>query len=278
MAHAPRFPIELAVVAILAGTCTTLSCRREEPRCRTIDAQTARPSAKEPALGTSPSSAHDPAAAEPLPSASASAALHPTLETLEVPGDLPALVVRGQGRERMVFLHAACWQGRGHAQAFEQAAANHGLLLVLAGDVACEEAHRTWSLNAQRTHQRIKAALKAAGQDEAAGDVILIGYSLGATMAERLVTRWPDDYTRVILIAGPEIPAERNFDHAKAVVTIACERDRHDLMMQGADRLQKAGIRAKFMILPAAAHGWMGPQAEPVMAEALDWLGQPANP
>jgi hypothetical protein len=65
---------------------------------------------------------------------------------------------------------------------------------------------------------------------------------------------------------------------------MAGERDRQDLMKQGAEVLAKAGIPSTFMVIPQATHGAMGPTPEKTMGDALEWLfaheaprGEPAK-
>jgi hypothetical protein len=53
---------------------------------------------------------------------------------------------------------------------------------------------------------------------------------------------------------------------------MAGSRDRQDRMRAGARAFLAAGIPATYIVLPGAAHGEMGPEAERAMGEALDWL------
>jgi pimeloyl-ACP methyl ester carboxylesterase len=226
-----------------------------------------------------PTQVPDPASDHGAPSSTALASADPApvepvrFELVDVEDDVPVYVLRGaRGPWRMVFLHSACWQGLGHSRAFQNSAAAFGRLIVLPGDVWCDGAYRTWSLNVERTASRIDAALQAGGDPQPPREVILIGYSLGATMAQRLAERWPDRFSRIILIGAPDKPSAHPLRRVRAVLTMAGELDRQDLMKQGALELQHAGVASTFMILPGAAHGWMGPEAEQVMDHALHWL------
>jgi hypothetical protein len=198
----------------------------------------------------------------------------PSLEELEVPGDLPAFVVRGQGPSTMVFLHGWCGSAMFYAHSFRRAAARRGTLVALQGNVPCDSApDRDWSITPERLHERIEAALKAAGLAPERGNAVLIGYSSGALYAEHLAMRWPERYTRVVLIASPEKPAVYRLRHARAVVTIAPEIDVHELPKAGARELNAAGIPATFLVLPGASHGGMGTDPERAMDEALQFVG-----
>lgn len=195
------------------------------------------------------------------------------VEQVEVPGDLPAFVVRGnpEGR-RIAFLHGLCGNPYGYAWSFRNAAARRGTLVAIQGNMPCTGAFRDWSSAPGKVDARIEAAFRAAGDLKPLEDVILIGYSSGGTYAELLAMNRPERYTRLILIANPRKPALFRLRRAKAVVVMAGERDRHDLMKEGLRDLTGAGIPSTFMVLPKATHGEMGPDSERVMAEALDWF------
>jgi hypothetical protein len=101
---------------------------------------------------------------------------------------------------------------------------------------------------------------------------VVIGYSQGALRAEELARRWPERYTRLVLIASPRVASPRGFDRVRSTVMMAGEKDRQDLMKQGARALAKAGIPSTFMVIPEATHGAMGPTPEKTMGDALEWL------
>lgn len=66
-----------------------------------------------------------------------------------VPGDLPALAVRGSKTHRlhMVFVPGMCVHPGGYVLAFQYAAAAHGDLVAVQGDVSCggDDSMRRWS-------------------------------------------------------------------------------------------------------------------------------------
>lgn len=197
----------------------------------------------------------------------------PLLQEVAVAGDLPVFVVRGSGPSTMVFLHGWCGSAMFYAHSFRRAAARRGTLVALQGNVSCDTtADRDWSITPEGLHGRIEAALAACGQSPGQGNAILIGYSSGALYAEHLAMRWPERYTRVILIASPEKPAVYRLRRMRAVVTMAPEIDVHDLPRAGASELNAAGIEAKFLVLPGASHGGMGTDPESAMDEALQFV------
>jgi hypothetical protein len=48
-------------------------------------------------------------------------------------------------------------------------------------------------------------------------------------------------------------------------------------MKAGARAFERAQIPSTYLVLPEAAHGQMGPEAERVMGEALAWLAAHAR-
>jgi hypothetical protein len=48
-------------------------------------------------------------------------------------------------------------------------------------------------------------------------------------------------------------------------------------MREGADALLRAGIPARFFLLPKARHGQYGPEGDRVLGEAFAWLLSPAR-
>jgi len=183
----------------------------------------------------------------------------------------PVFVLRGaKGPRKMVFLHGLCGHGQGYVQAFQYAAARHGVVVAPQGDVLCEGPYRTWSGDVVKIDARITRAFGALGMDEPR-DVAVMGYSLGATLAIRLARKWPERYTRLILIASPAELKTTGLGAVRSAVMMAGELDRKDLMRAGAKTFSSAGIASTFMELPGARHGEMGTQAERVMGEALKW-------
>ncbi len=152
------------------------------------------------------------------------------VEQLEVPGDLPAFIVRGKrGGERIVFVHGLCGNPYAYALSFRHAAARLGTMIAIQGNKSCGPGFRDWSSSPAKVDERIEAAFRASGDASALQDVIVIGYSSGGTFAELLVMRNPQRYSRAILIANPRAPALYRLRSARAVVMMAGERDRHDL-------------------------------------------------
>jgi pimeloyl-ACP methyl ester carboxylesterase len=173
----------------------------------------------------------------------------------------------------MVFLHGHCSHGLGYVQSFQQAAARHGTVVAVQADKACGNgSFRQWTDTPERLDRRIESAFRAAGDTSPLTGLAVVGYSSGAVLAEMLAHKAPERYAHVVLIGGPQKPVEWRLRRTRSNVMLAGERDRQDLMRRGARDLHASGIPSTFFVLPGAKHGQMGPDAEPVMARALDWL------
>jgi pimeloyl-ACP methyl ester carboxylesterase len=213
----------------------------------------------------------------PAASASAPASEGPIrVEPLEGQNP-PVYVLRGtpRGPEKLVFLHGMCGHGLGYAQSFQRTAATIGTLIAPQADVPCGGGPwAKWSKDIAALDARIVTAFRALGQAEPVTDIIVIGYSQGATRAESLAQEFPERYTRLVLMGGPVAAKARGLETLRAAVAMAGDRDRKDLMQASAKTLSAAGVPATFMIIPDAPHGSMGSRPEETMSEVFGWLGE----
>jgi pimeloyl-ACP methyl ester carboxylesterase len=207
------------------------------------------------------------------------------IEEVGVDGDLPVYVVRaaaGTDARRTVFLTGSCTTPLDYLKALRHAAAEHGGIVAVQGDRPCRDGTRRWSPDTIATSTRIHAALHAAGFDEpataatATTATTLVGYSQGAERAEWLAHRFPLEYTRFVLIAGPIVPSRDRLAGARGVVTLAGYGDVRENMANGAKRLRRALIPALYMELPGIQHGLLSPAAGSVVGKAFDWLEENA--
>ena len=198
------------------------------------------------------------------------------------PAQEPAVfVMRGEPRARspIVFLHGMCGHGLGYAQAFQFSAAKKGTLIAPQGDLRCGAGPwAKWSMDLGALDARIEAGFRALGLSGPLIDVLVIGYSQGATRAEALARKWPERYTRLILMGAPEAASASGLSKLRGAVMMAGERDRQDQMRAGLRAFQAAGIPATFQVIPEATHGAMGPVPEKTMGDALDWLWEHQKP
>lgn len=202
------------------------------------------------------------------------------VEALE--GSTPAVyVLRGSplGPEKLVFLHGMCGQGLGYAQSFQRSAAKRGTLVAPQADVPCGDGPwARWSKDTAALHRRITDTFRELGHAEPLRDVIVIGYSQGATRAETLAREYPDVYTRLVLMGGPYAAKASGLETLRAAVAMAGDRDRLDLMKASARTLAAAGVPATFLLIPEATHGSMGAHPEQTMDEMLTWLSEHQRP
>ncbi|GEM_PF-1207692 len=197
------------------------------------------------------------------------------IEVLDPDQQPPTFVMRGQpkGPGRLVFLHGMCGHGLGYAQSFQFSASKWGTLIAPQGDVICGTGPwARWSSNLTTLNDRIDDAFRALGASGPIEEITVIGYSQGATRAEALVRKWPSKYTRLVLMAAPQAPSTQGLSELRAAVTMAGQRDRQDLMKAGARSLRAVGVPAKYLMIPEATHGSMGPTPEQTMGDALSWL------
>jgi pimeloyl-ACP methyl ester carboxylesterase len=239
-------------------------------------------SSSPPSVSTSP--APPPAAssiavvAPPPPSAStptppANPGAPPAVEEEEVGAGKKVYVVRGaHGPHLGVFLHGLCGHPKAYLDTFPNQAARYGAFIAPNGDAPCNGPYRSWTGKTELLDVQITEGLAKAGAKGELVDVTLVGYSMGGTRALALAKRWPDRYTKLILLGTPDTPSPRGLDKVKSAVMMAGTRDRSDKMKAGVRAFEKAGSPSIFMPLPGAAHGEMGPEAERVMGEALDWV------
>jgi pimeloyl-ACP methyl ester carboxylesterase len=132
---------------------------------------------------------------------------------------------------------------------------------------------RRWSSDLEAMDRRIDAAFHAAGLGDPSG-ITVIGYSQGAERVERLVARWPDRYSSAILISSPVIPSSRALAKANAIVLMVGSLERQDPMRSAVGPLTRAGVPTRFLALPGARHGQMGPEPSDAMAQALDFIDE----
>jgi pimeloyl-ACP methyl ester carboxylesterase len=201
------------------------------------------------------------------------------VRTVPVPGDQPVFYLpsRHPTSERIVFLHGACVHGLGYLQAFQFAAAERASAIALQGDVTCHGIFRAWSGGASRIDARIAAAFQAAGDTRPLDDLVVVGYSQGALMAQHLAHEYPHRYSRVILIGEPRGPDASELRNARAVVAISGTRDIPGVMRSGASEVAATGVPATFIPIPGAVHGEMG-DGNAIMRSAFAWIDAPQRP
>lgn len=258
----------LAVAAVVALACRDPHLDELHPEPTPSTAPSPSPSAA-PSSSPSSSAARSPSAA--LPDVDAGTVF------VERYANEDAYFVRGsRATSQAILFGGQCAQSQFYVEAIKAAAARHTQLVALQGDAPCVGAFRGWSFDLPALSRRIERTFDALGLG-APHDVILIGYSQGALVAERLAIREPTKFTRLVLMASPSPLVPEHFSKASAVVTMAGTLDRQDLMARGATALARAGIRARYVPLPGAAHGYMGTDPEGTFEDVFTWLEEPTD-
>jgi predicted esterase len=218
------------------------------------------------------------ATASSAPARSASEPPSPRVEVVAhpVPDDLPVFVLRARPADAgtVIFMAGMCGHSQGYVQSFQWSAAERAHVLGLQGDEACSDdgVWRKWSRDLEALDRRIDRALAAVGLEPTRGSVAVIGYSQGGTRALELAARFPDKYQRLAVIGAPREATLRDVRKAKRVAVMAGEHDAPKWRRSQAEALKRGGLAAQYFELPGAEHAAMGPEAERVMGEVLDFL------
>ncbi len=211
------------------------------------------------------------------PGTSEPRALTPGVVTeVEVPGDKPIQVVASRiatGRV-VVYLPPRCADPLGSFVPWAEPLADLATIVAVVGDRPCAGSPHFELGDAADVRRRVDGALGAvsARTRERMKEVVLAGYSQGAARAEELAALEPERFVRVLLVGAPTAPSATKLRRARAVATMAGERDRRDLMLIGTQELERVGVASRFFLLPGAAHGEVGPDGARVFRAALGWL------
>ncbi len=250
------------MAALVAGC----DANRTEPTRRGTSPHPITSVVATPARATSSTRAPEPAI-EPGPA---------VVERFEVPGDrLASIVKSANGRPpRLVFLPGICSNGGAYLYGFAEAARAHGGAIAIDGDRPCGNLRDFSSITSDPDHEepRIWAALRAAGvTDPQTHEVILVGYSLGATLIENMVKKNPERYPRVILIGSPRDPRLDRLQGTRAVVTMSCSQDIPGRMKSASKRLTAVGIASMYLEMPGCTHGNVA-DGDRIFNKAFSWL------
>jgi pimeloyl-ACP methyl ester carboxylesterase len=258
----------------------TVGC---EPVRTANDSADAEPPSSEPSLVEPEASAPSPSSPEPPPSPSPSASVRTTaapevqtrVETLDVPGDAPASLVRARdGRPpRIVFFPGLCSNAAAYLHGFAEAAAAHGGALAIDGQKPCGSSGDFHSISSDPTVEepRLEAALDAAGVPLGERSELLhVGYSLGATLLENLVKKRPERYRHVVLIGSPRDPRKDRLERARTVAMMSCSLDVPHRMKAAVSVMEGAGVRARYFEMPGCTHGNVA-EGDRVFGEVFGW-------
>lgn len=198
-----------------------------------------------------------------------------TVETLPVPGDHDASIVRGTSSAppTTIFLPGMCSNGAAYLHTFPEAARARGGVVAIEGDAPCgapNSGFRTFSWDVDKQRTRIEAALEAAGT-VANDPLTIIGYSQGASFAEQLARRLPARYARIVIIGAPTDPSPASFAKSRSVVTMSCSADVPARMRNASRAIERAGVPALYLEMPKCTHGNVT-EGERIFGEAFSFL------
>lgn len=202
------------------------------------------------------------------------------IATVDVPDDKKVYVVDGNAsvHRPIVYLHGMCADPRDDLEAWGGLAKDHGTIIAVVGDVPCpnKPGRTQWTNDAASIDERIANAVNAVARSRGTtfdlSEIVVIGESMGAARAETLATKFPDRYTRLVLVGSPETPSPDNLRNVKAVANLAGEKETQAKMRQGTRALDGAGTPVRFWELPGATHGEYGPEGQRIMSEAVAFV------
>jgi predicted esterase len=270
-------------LALLTSACS------ETPAAPKAKAPTKEPALASTSAAAAPATSLIPQAsvAAPITSAALAAEVEPQgpaiVEQAKVPSDKATSFVRGpKGSKRLtVFMGGVCSNAFAYLSGFPEAARAQGGVVAIEGDLPCggnNPQFHSFSWDAPKQHARVTAALTAAGVTHVPPEgITLIGYSAGAGIGEQMAERWPERYTRLVLIAAPVDPSTRRLSKARGVVTMACSLDVTARMRDAAKRLNKIGVPATYVEMPGCTHGNLA-EGEDRMGQAFRFLDEHALP
>lgn len=207
----------------------------------------------------------------------------PAFDVVKVPGDASVRVRRGASSDRrvLVYLPGKCGNPEAPFEAFPEAAASSGTLVVVEGSIRCPGSQRRrWEPDLVAIDARIRRAVEAVSGADGKDNVLdqnvatILGYSEGALRAEGLARRFPDRYPAAVIMASPRKPSADSFDRSRRVAFVVGERDRRDLMVDGAKEAEAKRAPVRLFLLPGATHGTYGPEGERVMGEVLGFVAR----
>jgi pimeloyl-ACP methyl ester carboxylesterase len=223
------------------------------------------------------------------PPAIAETSTPPRFELVSVPGDNSVRVRAGAADDPrvLVYLPGKCGNPEAPFDAFPSAAASAGTLVVVEGSIRCPGSRRRrWEPDLAAIDRRIRRAVQAVAAARGEGErakgldqttATILGYSEGALRAEGLARSFPQRYPTAVVMASPRKPAAQSFVQSRRVAFVVGEKDRRDLMVDGAGDAEKVNRHVRLFLLPGATHGTYGPAGEQVMGEVLAFVGAAAR-
>jgi predicted esterase len=252
------------------------SCRHAPSQAESIEAST--PDRTLPAAPAPASSQGERAASAPAPVAAAAPAGPIAIDfgakhAAQYFGPLAA----SESAPLVVMLHGMCALPEYECPAFRRGSTGVAGLLCPPGPVACRGGGAMWAGGDATLAAAIDASIAALrGRVPAIsfGRRVLIGYSLGASAAARVVSSKRGQWSALMLVnAAPELHAKPLSDAGiERVALVAGARDRTaPKLRKMAARLARGGLECRFFSLADTGH-YFDAQTEARLVEPLGWL------
>ncbi len=194
-------------------------------------------------------------------------------------GGRPALThapaVGGSQMPLVVFLHGMCAIPEWECPVFTGASAG-AWLLCPPGPAPCAGGGRMWVGTRKRLTGQVGRFTSALVEQESlsAGRRALVGYSLGAPAALQIALAEPGRWQRLMIVNASVVPSAAQLKRA-GVTRLALVAGAHDRtagkLRQGAQRLARSGVDARFFSLGPVGHFFDRTSAQR-MVPSLTWL------
>lgn len=190
-----------------------------------------------------------------------------------------AFVVHGNPgtRRALVYLHGICGNVD-KIRDWAPAVADTVTTIAVYGNKECPSSTTrfSWNQDVEFIHNLIQLALArvsdARGGQLDVAEVVLFGYSQGASRAERLVERHPEHYPWLIMGGPPKPPELAHLAGVRRSALLVGTEEHQEHLAEVATQLTTEGAPTRFDTFAGAGHGGFGPSSPVVMRRTLSWL------
>lgn len=190
-----------------------------------------------------------------------------------------AFVIHGNAgtRRALVYLHGICGNVD-KIRDWAPAIADAVTTIAVFGNKECPTSTTrfSWNQDVEFMHGLIQLALTRVAEARAGQldvqQVVLFGYSQGASRAERLVERYPEHYPWLILGGPPRPPEFAHLAGARRSALLVGSEEHQEHLAEVATQLTTQGAPTRFDTFAGAGHGGFGPSSPVVMSRTLSWL------
>ncbi len=177
----------------------------------------------------------------------------------------------------VVMLHGMCALPEYECGAFRAGTTHMAWLLCPAGPTPCQGGGAMWSGPDSRLREVVRRAIEALRHrhpSASAERLALVGYSLGASAAQRLVARERAGFARIMFLNSGTVTYAEPLRQAGVtrVALVAGDRDMSTSKLKAsARRLREGKMSARFFSLENTGH-FFDPTSEERLVAPLNWL------